>query len=187
MPKNDIIYKLRTPKKDRAPTGGMRCQNSHYPALEMLQPGPIFSPNSTNFHLSKGSQPQIPSQGDPVPPTQDVTLSRQKPGNSEPLPGKAVLFTAPSSLGQKEEWQEPHLQWTTTGPASGMLSCLWCTSSRKSRTPPGSLGTPWSGQVRKWYCHTVLSVFPCSTGHTPAAQNPPQPSWGTAESPPKPT
>lgn len=67
--------------------------------------------------------------------------------------------------GQAVAWRGGrgcHLQWTTTGPASTMLSCLWWTSSRKSSTPPGSLGTPWSGQVRKWYCQTVLSVFPWS-------------------------
>lgn len=58
-----------------------------------------------------------------------------------------------------------------------MLSCLWCTSSRKSSTPPGSLGTPWSGQVLKWYCQTVLSVFPWEEDantwkHNPSDQNP---------------
>lgn len=66
----------------------------------------------------------------------------------------------------------PYLQWTTTGPASEMLSCLWCTSSRKSSTPPGSLGTPWSGQVLKWYCQTVLSVFPWKEDANRWKQNP---------------
>lgn len=46
------------------------------------------------------------------------------------------------------------------GPAPVMLSCFILTSSRKSSTPPGSPGTPWSGQARKWYCHTVRSVLP---------------------------
>lgn len=53
-----------------------------------------------------------------------------------------------------------------------MLSCLWCTSSRKSSTPPGSLGTPWSGQVLKWYCQTVLSVFPWKEDANMWKQNP---------------
>lgn len=56
-----------------------------------------------------------------------------------------------------------YLQCTTIGPDSRMPSCFSLTSSRKSSTPPGSVGTPWSGQARKWYCHTVRSVFPCTT------------------------
>lgn len=92
---------------------------------------------------------------------------------SEELLGKVVVFYGfqlfppknhPQNRRRKQEQEShsasPYLQWTTTGPASEMLSCLWCTSSRKSSTPPGSLGTPWSGQVLKWYCQTVLSVLP---------------------------
>lgn len=53
-----------------------------------------------------------------------------------------------------------YLQWTAMGPASRMLSCFKLTSSKKSSTPPGSVGTPWSGQALKWYCQTVRSVLP---------------------------
>lgn len=55
---------------------------------------------------------------------------------------------------------QPYLQWTAIGPASRMLSCFKLTSSKKSSTPPGSVGTPWSGQALKWYCQTVRSVLP---------------------------
>lgn len=53
-----------------------------------------------------------------------------------------------------------YLQCTAMGPASSMLSCFRLTSSKKSSTPPGSVGTPWSGQALKWYCQTVRSVLP---------------------------
>lgn len=53
-----------------------------------------------------------------------------------------------------------YLQCTAIGPASSILSCFRLTSSKKSRTPPGSVGTPWSGQALKWYCQTVRSVLP---------------------------
>lgn len=53
-----------------------------------------------------------------------------------------------------------YLQCTAIGPASSMLSCFRLTSSKKSSTPPGSVGTPWSGQALKWYCQTVRSVLP---------------------------
>lgn len=43
-----------------------------------------------------------------------------------------------------------NLQCTRIGPELGMLSCFWFIWSRKLRTPPGSLGTPWSGQLRYW-------------------------------------
>lgn len=43
-----------------------------------------------------------------------------------------------------------YLQWTTMGPVSGMVLWVRLTSSRNQRTPPGSLGTPWSGQLRYW-------------------------------------
>lgn len=44
----------------------------------------------------------------------------------------------------------PHLQCTTMGPAPGMLLWARFTSSRKPRTPAGSAGTPWSGQLKYW-------------------------------------
>ena len=43
-----------------------------------------------------------------------------------------------------------YLQCTMIGPVSGMLRCARFTWSRKLRTPPGSLGTPWSGQLKYW-------------------------------------
>ena len=43
-----------------------------------------------------------------------------------------------------------YLQCTTTGPASGIDSCLSLMSCRKLRTQPGSEGTPWSGHALKW-------------------------------------
>lgn len=60
-------------------------------------------------------------------------------------------------------WNLRYLQCTVIGPASNMLSCLRLTSSKKSSTPPGSVGTPWSGQALKWYCQTVRSVLPWKT------------------------
>lgn len=63
-----------------------------------------------------------------------------------------------------------NLQCTTMGPAPVMLSCFILTSSRKSSTPPGSPGTPWSGQARKWYCHTVRSVLPYNIRQIPSVR-----------------
>lgn len=60
-------------------------------------------------------------------------------------------------------WNLRYLQCTVIGPASNMLSCFRLTSSKKSSTPPGSVGTPWSGQALKWYCQTVRSVLPWKT------------------------
>jgi len=42
------------------------------------------------------------------------------------------------------------LQWMIMGPGSSNISCLAFTWARKLRTPPGSWGTPWSGQLRYW-------------------------------------
>ena len=59
-----------------------------------------------------------------------------------PFPVAPVPLAPPHPLS--------HLQWTTMGPAPGMLLWVRFTSSRKLRTPVGSAGTPWSGQLKYW-------------------------------------
>ena len=48
--------------------------------------------------------------------------------------------------------ERPHLQWTTTGPASGGVLAL--TRRMKARRPVAWKGTPCSGQEVKWNCLT---------------------------------
>lgn len=55
------------------------------------------------------------------------------------------------AVGAAFQWEcASYLQWMTMGPASANSACLVLTWERKLRTPPGSSGTPWSGQLMYW-------------------------------------
>jgi hypothetical protein len=55
-------------------------------------------------------------------------------------------------VGWGQRWRQAHLQWTTTGPASGGLHVF--TLRRKARKGVGYSGTPWSGHAVNWKWRT---------------------------------
>lgn len=60
-------------------------------------------------------------------------------------------------------WYLCYLQWTTTGPESAIEDWVSSIFWSKSRTQPGSPGSPWSGQAWKWYCRISLgAAFSCN-------------------------
>lgn len=60
---------------------------------------------------------------------------------------ETLLVSMETASCNSDGW---YLQWMTIGPASGNSACFMFTWVRKLRTPPGSWGTPWSGQLKYW-------------------------------------
>lgn len=84
----------------------------------------------------------------PVRPMPALWGPTKRPVASSGDEAVALPMVAPAPRGPAPP--PSHLQCTTIGPAPGVLLCARFTSSRKPRTPAGSAGTPWSGQLKYW-------------------------------------